>query len=67
MAYKLTDAVRIYHFWVNLEDDFNDTKYIMMIAYVIGILCSAAVTVCMFDRFFKKQKEEDEDPEEAEA
>ena len=54
LAYKMLDALRIYHNWVGLEDDFNETKLIMMIAYLIGILISAAITMWMFDNFFKK-------------
>lgn len=56
MAYKILDSIKIYHNWVGLEDDFNETKLIMMIAYLIGILISAGVTIYMFDRFLKKQK-----------
>lgn len=53
-AYKLLDSLRIYHNWVGLEDEFNETKLIMMVAYLFGILISAAVTIYMFDRFLKK-------------
>ena len=38
-----------------MEKDFNETKLIMMIATIVGILISAAVTLWMFDRFSKKQ------------
>ena len=55
--YKLTDALRIYHYWVNLEEDFNETKLIMMIAYVVGIVMSAIVSAYMFDGYFKRQSE----------
>ena len=48
------DAVRIYYYWVDLEDDFNETKLVMMVAYIIGIFLSAIVTMWMFDRFFKQ-------------
>ena len=51
----MVDALRVYHNWVGLEDDFNETKLIMMVAYLVGIGLSAAVTMWMFDRFFKKQ------------
>ena len=64
MVYKLTDALRIYHYWVNLEEDFNETKLIMMIAYVIGIVMSAIVSAYMFDGYFKRQSaKRDEDNE----
>ena len=56
LLYKLTDALRIYHFWMSLEHDFNDTKLIMMCAYIVGICMSAGVTVYMFDNYFKKDK-----------
>ena len=55
LLYKLTDSIKIYHAWVGMEDDYNETKMVMMVAYIIGIGCSAAMTVWMFDRFFKKQ------------
>lgn len=51
----MTDALRIYHHWIDVEKDYNDTKSIMMIAYIVGILISAGVTLWMFDRFSKKQ------------
>lgn len=54
LMYKMTDALRIYHYWMGLEQDFNETKLIMMCAYVIGIIMSASVTVYMFDRYFKQ-------------
>jgi len=54
LAYKMTDALRVYHYWVGLEDDFNETKQIMMVAYIVGIVLSALITVWMFDRYFKK-------------
>ena len=38
-----------------MEKDFNETKLIMMIATIVGILISAAVTLWMFDRFSKKK------------
>jgi H+/gluconate symporter-like permease len=50
----MTDALRIYHHWIDVEKDYNDTKSIMMIAYIVGILISAGVTLWMFDRFSKK-------------
>ena len=60
LLYKLTDALRIYHYWTGLEQDFNETKYIMMIAYIIGIVLSAFCTVYMFDRYFRQEKEKRE-------
>lgn len=57
LLYKLTDALRIYHYWTGLEQDFNDTKLIMMVAYIIGIVLSACCTVYMFNRYFRQQKE----------
>ena len=54
LMYKMTDAMRIYHYWMGLEQDFNETKLIMMCSYVIGIVMSACVTVYMFDRYFKQ-------------
>ena len=56
LAYKLTDALKIYHQWVSIEDDFNETKIVMLIAYVVGIFLSAMVTVWMVDRYLKQQK-----------
>ena len=38
----------------------------MMIAYLIGILVSAGVTIYMFDRFLKKQKKKNDEDEEKE-
>ena len=64
--YKLTDALRIYHYWVNLEEDFNETKLIMMIAYVFGIVMSAIVSAYMFDGYFKRQSEKNHRDNEAE-
>ena len=53
LLYKLTDALRIYHYWTDIEHDFNETKVIMMCAYVVGIILSACVTAYMFDHFWK--------------
>lgn len=63
LAYKLTDALNIYHNWVGLEDDFNETKMVMMVAYIVGIGISAAITVWMVDRYLKKQASEKEERE----
>jgi len=63
LAYKLLDSLRIYHNWVGLEDDFNETKQIMMIAYLVGILVSSGVTIYMFDRFAKRQNKKIEQAE----
>ena len=57
MAYKMTDALRIYYHWTGLEGDYNDTKTLMLIAYTIGIGLSAMVTMYMLNRFFKKEAE----------
>jgi len=48
---------------VGLEDDFNETKQIMMIAYLVGILVSSGVTIYMFDRFAKRQNKKIEQAE----
>ena len=56
LAYKFFDALRIYHNWVGLEDEYNETKLIMMVAYLVGILISAGVTIYMFDRFLKQHQ-----------
>ena len=47
----------MYYYWTGLEDDYNETKMVMMVAYVIGIILSAGVSLYMFDSFFKKQAE----------
>ena len=64
LAYKLIDALRIYYYWLDLEDDYNETKIIMLVAYIVGIVISAGITVFMFDRFFKKKTDEEKDEDD---